>query len=121
MVKDFTLYSCRDFVRVLSSKEPVPGGGGATAVAGAIGMALGNMVGSLTVGKKKYENVQNDILKMKEQADELQLELLDLTAEDAQAFEPLSKAYGLPRNTRGKSAQGGYHGRSTKKSCFTSN
>lgn len=104
MVKDFTLYSCRDFVKVLSSKEPVPGGGGAAAVAGAIGMALGNMVGSLTVGKKKYENVQNDILTLKEQADELQQELLDLTAEDARAFEPLSKAYGLPQNTEEEKA-----------------
>ena len=53
----FTTYSCEDFVEVLSTKAPVPGGGGASALVGAIGTALGNMVGSLTVGKKKYAEV----------------------------------------------------------------
>lgn len=48
----FTDYSCKDFITVLSGKSPVPGGGGAAALAGAIGIALGNMVGSLTVGKR---------------------------------------------------------------------
>jgi formiminotetrahydrofolate cyclodeaminase len=50
--------NCRDFVEVLSSKAPVPGGGGASALVGAVGTALGNMVGSLTVGKKKYADVE---------------------------------------------------------------
>ena len=45
--------NCDKFVEVLATKSPVPGGGGASALVGAIGMALGNMVGSLTVGKKK--------------------------------------------------------------------
>ena len=53
----FTKSSCEEFVDVLASKAPVPGGGGASALVGAIGMALGNMVGSLTVGKKKYADV----------------------------------------------------------------
>ena len=51
---DMTLASCREFVTVLASDAPAPGGGGAAALVGAIGTALGNMVGSLTVGKKKY-------------------------------------------------------------------
>ena len=51
---DMTLESCRKFVEVLASDAPAPGGGGAAALVGAIGTALGNMVGSLTVGKKKY-------------------------------------------------------------------
>ena len=59
---EFTNTSCRDFVKVLSTKSPVPGGGGASALAGAIGTALGNMVGSLTVGKKKYAEVEEDII-----------------------------------------------------------
>ena len=54
---DFAQGSCIDFVKVLASSEPVPGGGGASALVGAIGTALGNMVGSLTVGKKKYADV----------------------------------------------------------------
>ncbi len=96
---DFTTQSCREFVQVLASKEPVPGGGGASALVGAIGMALGNMVGSLTVGKKKYADVQEDILALKAQADTLQEELLALVCRDAEVFEPLSKAYGMPRET----------------------
>ncbi len=61
----FTDYSCKDFITVLSGKSPVPGGGGAAALAGAIGIALGNMVGSLTVGKKTYAAVEEDIIQCK--------------------------------------------------------
>ena len=91
--------SCEDFIQALASKEPTPGGGGASALAGAVGMALGHMVGSLTLGKKKYAHVQEDMLVLIEKADALQRELLDLIQKDAEAFEPLSKAYGMPKNT----------------------
>lgn len=91
--------SCRDFVTVLASKEPAPGGGGASAFVGAIGMALGNMDGSLTLGKKKYADVQEDIIELKKQSDALQDKLLSLVAADAEAFVPLSAAYGLPSET----------------------
>ncbi len=96
---DFMNESCRDFIKVLASKEPVPGGGGASALVGAIGAALGNMVGSLTVGKKKYADVEADIIILKEKADKLQEDLLNLVQRDAQVFKPLSKAYGMPKNT----------------------
>ncbi len=96
---DFTKQSCQEFVQVLASKEPVPGGGGASALVGAIGMALGNMVGSLTVGKKKYADVQEDIIELKGKADALQDELLELVRRDAEVFEPLSRAYGMPKET----------------------
>ena len=59
---DMTLASCREFVSVLASDAPAPGGGGAAALVGAIGTALGNMVGSLTVGKKKYAEVEEEII-----------------------------------------------------------
>jgi formiminotetrahydrofolate cyclodeaminase len=91
--------SCTDFVQVLSSAAPVPGGGGACAYAGALGMALGSMVGNLTLGKKKYEAVQEDIKIILEKAAGLQRDLLALVEKDAEVFEPLSKAYGLPKNT----------------------
>ena len=90
----FTDYSCKDFITVLSGKSPVPGGGGAAALAGAIGIALGNMVGSLTVGKKTYAAVEKDIIQCKKKA-----RLLDLVEKDAEAFEPLSAAYGMPKST----------------------
>lgn len=96
---DFVKMQCDEFVDILASKAPVPGGGGASALVGAIGMALGNMVGSLTVGKKKYADVEADIISLKEKADELQKDLLLLVQKDAECFEPLSKAYGMPKST----------------------
>ena len=96
---NFTEQSCRDFVKALAGSDPVPGGGGASALAAAIGTALGNMVGSLTVGKKKYADVQEEILELKASADKLQEELLELVRKDAECFEPLSRAYGMPKST----------------------
>lgn len=91
--------SCMDFIEVLSSAAPVPGGGGASALVGSLGMALGSMVGNLTLGKKKYADVQEDIKQILTKAEVLQKELIDLVEKDAEVFEPLSKAYGLPKNT----------------------
>ena len=65
----FAEKSCKDFVDILASKEPVPGGGGASALVGAIGIALGSMVGSLTLGKKKYADVEEDIKDLMAKAD----------------------------------------------------
>jgi len=91
--------SCIEFLKLLSFGSPVPGGGGASVMVGALGMALGSMVGNLTLGKKKYENVQEDIKKILKKAEIIQNDLFALIEEDADVFEPLSKAYGLPRNT----------------------
>ena len=98
MAVDFTQNSCREFVEVLASNAPVPGGGGAAALVGAIGTALGNMVGSLTVGKKKYADVQDEIIALKAKCDALQKDLLDQVPADAEGFEPLAKAYGIPKD-----------------------
>ncbi len=101
----FTQNTCEEFVEVLASKAPVPGGGGASALVGAIGMALGNMVGSLTVGKKKYADVEADIIALKEKATALQADFLKLVDRDAEVFEPLSKAYGMPKETEEEKAE----------------
>ena len=95
---DFAQASCTEFVTVLASNAPVPGGGGASALVGAIGTALGNMVGSLTVGKKKYADVEEEIIALKAKCDQLQKDLLEQIALDAVGFEPLSKAYGIPKD-----------------------
>ncbi len=95
---DFAQASCTEFVTVLASNAPVPGGGGASALVGAIGTALGNMVGSLTVGKKKYADVEEEIIALKAKCDQLQKDLLDQIALDAKGFEPLAKAYGIPKD-----------------------
>ena len=91
-------YDLDQFTEVLSSKEAVPGGGGASALVGAVGVALGHMVGSLTVGKKKYAAVEPEIKEMMVQAGVLRSQLLALIDGDAEAFLPLSKAYGIPKD-----------------------
>lgn len=95
---DMTQESCRRFVEVLASSEPTPGGGGAAALVGALGTALGNMVGSLTVGKKKYAAVEAEIIALKTACDRLQNELLDQVQADAEGFAPLARAYGIPKD-----------------------
>ncbi len=95
---DMTTKSCREFVTVLASNEPAPGGGGAAALVGALGTALGNMVGSLTVGKKKYADVEEEIIALKAKCGALQTELLDQVPADAEGFIPLAKAYGIPKD-----------------------
>ncbi|OPL11124.1 MAG: sugar ABC transporter substrate-binding protein [Firmicutes bacterium ML8_F2] len=91
--------SCSYFFDVLASKAPVPGGGGAAAMGGAIGMALSNMVGNLTVGKKKYADVEDEVKNLLAKGSKIIDELKTLVDRDAEVFEPLSKAYGLPKDT----------------------
>ena len=88
---------CDKFTEILASKEPVPGGGGASALCGATAAALGNMVGSLTVGKKKYQDVEDEIIAAMEKGDELRKKLLVLMDKDAEVFAPLAQAYSLPK------------------------
>lgn len=88
-----------EFLEILSSKAPVPGGGGASAYAAAIGMSLGSMVANLTTGKKKYAQYQQQIEEVLEAAEKLTKELTEFMDKDAEAFEPLSRAYGLPKDT----------------------
>ena len=91
--------TCVEFVDVLASKAPVPGGGGAAALVGAIGMALGSMVCNLTIGKKKYAEYEESVKEILVQASELEKDLLAMLDKDAEGFFPLSQAYGLPANT----------------------
>ena len=83
----FSTSTCTEFVEVLASKAPVPGGGGASALVGAVGTALGNMVGSLTVGKKKYADVEDEMWELKAKCDQLQKDFLRLIERDAEVFE----------------------------------
>ena len=86
------------FTDELCSNAPVPGGGGASALMGALSAALCSMVGELTTGKKKYAEYQVDIERILGDAKYLNSEMLDLMQKDADAFEPLSKAYGIPKD-----------------------
>lgn len=91
--------TCSQFLAELASKAPTPGGGGTAALVGAAGVALGNMVGNLTTGKKKYAAVEEKIQALNAKAETLRKELEALVQEDAEAFAPLAAAYGLPKDT----------------------
>ena len=94
--------SVREFGAILAAKTSVPGGGGASALVAAMGVALGSMVGNFTLGKKKYADVEPEIIRLMDEAEKLRGELLDCIDEDAAAFEPLSKAYGIPKEEPGR-------------------
>lgn len=86
------------FTQELASPAPVPGGGGASALAAAIGISLGDMVGELTVGKKRYADVEQDVRSLMERSQALRVRFLELVDADAEAFAPLAKAYGIPKD-----------------------
>ena len=89
--------SCRSFATELAAKQSVPGGGGAAALVGALGVALGSMAGNFTAGKPAYADVEDDIQRMLAQGETIRCRLLDLVDEDAEAFYPLSQAYATPK------------------------
>lgn len=90
------------FIEALSTKAPVPGGGGASALMGAVSAALCSMVANLTSGKKKYAQYQEDIERIIE---DMRAEInvfLGLIEKDAQVFYPLSQAYSIPKDEPGR-------------------
>lgn len=86
------------FLTELSSNAPVPGGGGASAAVGAFAAALGMMVTNLTIGKKKYAEYEEELVACRVRLEDLRDQLIDLVDGDAVAFEPLSKAYSIPKD-----------------------
>ena len=98
MCESLTSKTCTGFVEALAAKEPVPGGGGAAALVGALGTALCAMVGNFTTGKKTYAAVEGDIRRMLGEAQDVRMRLLELVQEDADGFLPLSQAYAIPRD-----------------------
>lgn len=101
MVESMTI---QGFLDVLSSKEPVPGGGGASALAGALGNALGQMVANLTIGKKKYAQAEDEIKELAERMKGIQGQFTALADQDAKVFAPLAKCYSLPSGTEEEKA-----------------
>lgn len=96
-------YNIDEYIKELGSKAPVPGGGGASAVAGALSAALSSMVCNLTVGKKSYISVEDDIKIILEDMNKHMESFIKLSDKDAEVFYPLSKAYGFkPQNDEEK-------------------
>lgn len=96
MIQDFTVSS---FLEQLSSKSPTPGGGGAAGLGGAVGTALGEMVVNLTLGKKKYAEVEEEMQSILHSLSQIREEFMRLADEDAAVFAPLADAYALPSAT----------------------
>lgn len=96
--------SLEHFAADLASSSPTPGGGGAAAMAGALAAALGNMVGNLTIGKKKYAANEPRLLQLNKMSERLRKQLLRQIDADAEAFEPLSKAYSIPKDQEDRDA-----------------
>jgi formiminotetrahydrofolate cyclodeaminase len=89
--------SVLDFVAALASSAPTPGGGAASALAGALGAALAEMVGQLTVGRAKYQDVEPQARTILDRLGQSREELLRLVDEDAAAYKQVAAAYALPR------------------------
>lgn len=87
------------FLDDLASGEPTPGGGSAAALAGALGAALAAMVANLTVGRKRYVDVNPQMQAVLQEAEALRGRLTGLVAEDAAAFEQVRAAFRLPKDT----------------------
>lgn len=100
------------WLNTAASKAPVPGGGGASAIGGALAAALGQMVANLTVGKKKYADVEDRMQELLVKLQAMQEEFLNLADQDAKVFAPLAAAYSLPASTEEeKQEKAAHHGK----------
>ena len=93
--------SLKEFSEMTSTKDPVPGGGGVTALAGSLASALAQMVCNLTIGKKSYLQYTDELISIRKELDILRNNLLDCINKDAEAFKPLAEAYSLPKDSEG--------------------
>ena len=101
---ELTNTTITEFTERIASSAPTPGGGGASALVGAIGAALGDMVGEFTVGKKKYADVEEEIKALMQRAQAIRVRLLACVDNDAAAFAPLSRAYAIPKDDPSRAA-----------------
>jgi formiminotetrahydrofolate cyclodeaminase len=88
-----------DYLANLSSSSPTPGGGNVSALCGVLACSLGMMVCNLTIGKKKYADVENEMKETLTQLEVIKAELLKLAEEDNAAFSKVMEAFKLPKGT----------------------
>lgn len=96
MLKDLGLQA---FINQLESSEPVPGGGSVAALSSALASALSGMVANLTVGKKNYEEVSDQMTAVAAKMADHKQTFVDLIDKDANSFDSVMKAYKLPKET----------------------
>jgi formiminotetrahydrofolate cyclodeaminase len=99
MIKDMTIQT---FLDELASKASTLGGGGGAAVNGAIGAALISMVANFTIGKKGYEDVQDEFNRILTQSEDLRAKLTDAIKDDVDVFNRVMAAYGMPKESEGE-------------------
>jgi len=87
------------FLDELASRAPVPGGGSGAALGGALAAGLASMVCNLTIGKKKYADVQGDIQELLGKSEALRKQLMELLQADTEVYLKISTAYKMPRET----------------------
>ena len=87
------------FLDELASAAPAPGGGSVAALSGALGASLASMVCNLTIGKKKYADVEDEMKEILTQSEALRAELTRLLEDDVAAFSRVSEAMKMPRDT----------------------
>lgn len=92
------------FTEALAGASAAPGGGAATALAGALGAALTSMVARLTLGRPRYAGVEDEMARICAEADPLRTRLLDLLEADSQAYMALMAVYRLPGDTPDQAA-----------------
>lgn len=102
MEERFMELSCEEFAERLAARTSVPGGGGACALAGALAAALCSMVGSFTIGKARFADVEDEVAGLMDEAEDVRFRLLELIEEDASGFSPLIEAYALPKGAPGR-------------------
>jgi glutamate formiminotransferase/formiminotetrahydrofolate cyclodeaminase len=96
--------SVAKFLDELASNSPAPGGGSVAALAASLGSALTSMVCNLTVGKKRYADVEPEMKKILEQSERLRAQFTALVDQDTMAFNKVMEAYGLPKETEDQKA-----------------
>jgi methenyltetrahydrofolate cyclohydrolase len=97
--------SVTDLLNEIASDSPAPGGGSVSALAASLGAALTSMVCRLTIGKKKYIDVQSEIEKVLKRSEDLRVQFISLIDEDTEAFNKVMAAYGLPKETEEQKAK----------------
>lgn len=88
-----------DFMQTLGSDAPAPGGGSASALAGATGVSLLKMVTELTIGKNKYAEFESEMIEVRDKAQVLQHQLLVAIDEDTESFNEVSAVFAMPKET----------------------
>lgn len=97
-------YNIKDFISILASKEPAPGGGAASALVGAVGNALSSMVANLTLGKQKFQGKESLMQEILREGGELQKTLISLIDKDTEAFNQVAGVFKMPKDTEEQKA-----------------